>query len=100
MTAPDKAAGSAAATPSIPARLARAFLTRPLIVIFVLSVILASLISPAFLSTRNVFNLLQQSSIDGIIPFGMTFVLLGAGIDLSVGAVGAFGGMAIAIIVT
>ncbi len=100
MTAPDKTVGASATAASIPARLARTLLTRPLIVIFVLSVILASLISPAFLSTRNVFNLLQQSSIDGIIAIGMTFVILGAGIDLSVGAVAAFGGMAVAIIVT
>lgn len=99
MTAPDKAARSSQDTASIPARLARAALTRPLIVIFVLSVILASLISPAFLSTRNVFNLLQQSSIDGIIAIGMTFVILGAGIDLSVGSVAAFGGMIVAILV-
>jgi ribose transport system permease protein len=101
MTAPSKAAGSTAATASsIASRLGRAFLTRPLIVIFVLSVILAAAISPAFLSTRNVFNLLQQSSIDGIIAIGMTFVILGAGIDLSVGAVAAFGGMAVAILVS
>jgi ribose transport system permease protein len=100
MTATGRAAGSTAAAASIPARLARAFVTRPLIVIFVLSVILASLISPAFLSSRNVFNLLQQSSIDGIIAIGMTFVILGAGIDLSVGSVAAFGGMVVAILVT
>jgi ribose transport system permease protein len=100
MTAPGKAVGSTAATASIPSRLARAFLTRPLIVIFLVSVVLASLISPAFLSTRNVFNLLQQSSIDGIIAIGMTFVILGAGIDLSVGSVAAFGGMIVAILVT
>jgi ribose/xylose/arabinose/galactoside ABC-type transport system permease subunit len=100
MTATGGAAGSTAAAASTPARLARGFLARPLIVIFVLSVILASLISPAFLSTRNVFNLLQQSSIDGIIAIGMTFVILGAGIDLSVGSVAAFGGMVVAILVT
>jgi ribose transport system permease protein len=100
MTASGRAAGSTAAVASIPARLARAFLTRPLIVIFVLSIILASLISPAFLSTRNVFNLLQQSAISGIIAIGMTFVILGAGIDLSVGSVAAFGGMVVAILVT
>jgi ribose transport system permease protein len=78
----------------------RAFFSRPLLVIFVASVILASLISPAFLSSRNVFNLLQQSSTDGIIAIGMTFVILGAGIDLSVGSVAAFGGMIVAILVT
>lgn len=100
MTASGKAAGSTAATASIPSRLVRAFLTRPLIVIFIVSVILASLISPVFLSSRNVFNLLQQSSIDGIIAIGMTFVILGAGIDLSVGSVAAFGGMIVAILVT
>jgi ribose transport system permease protein len=100
MTAPGKAAGLPGAVVSIPARLVRAFLTRPLIVIFVLSIILASLISPVFLSTRNIFNLLQQSSIEGIIAIGMTFVILGAGIDLSVGSVAAFGGMVVAILVT
>lgn len=100
MTAPGKAAGSTAARATIPSRLTRAFLTRPLIVIFIVSVILASLISPVFLSSRNVFNLLQQSSIDGIIAIGMTFVILGAGIDLSVGSVAAFGGMIVAILVT
>jgi ribose transport system permease protein len=99
MTASKNAAKSTTAVASIPARLARAALTRPLIVIFVLSVILASVISPAFLSSRNVFNLLQQSSIDGIIAIGMTFVILGAGIDLSVGSVAAFGGMVVAILV-
>lgn len=99
MTATGGAAGSTAAVASIPVRLVRAFLARPLIVIFVLSIILASFISPAFLSTRNVFNLLQQSAISGIIAIGMTFVILGAGIDLSVGSVAAFGGMVVAILV-
>jgi ribose transport system permease protein len=74
------------------------FLGRPLVVIFVLSIVIASLISPAFLSTRNVFNLLQQSSIIGVIAIGMTFVILAAGIDLSVGSVAAFGGMIVAIL--
>lgn len=73
-------------------------ITHPLIVIFILSVVIASLISPAFLSTRNVFNLLQQSSIIGVISIGMTFVILAAGIDLSVGSVAALGGMIVAIL--
>ncbi len=100
MTAIDRPTEPARAATSIPARIARAFFTRPLVVIFVASVILASLISPAFLSSRNIFNLLQQSSTDGIIAIGMTFVILGAGIDLSVGSVAAFGGMIVAILVT
>ena len=100
MTATDRPTEPTRATTSMPVRMVRAFFTRPLLVIFVASVILASLISPAFLSSRNVFNLLQQSSTDGIIAIGMTFVILGAGIDLSVGSVAAFGGMIVAILVT
>lgn len=100
MNASAKAEGFTATAAAVSAKAARAFLTRPLIVIFVLSIILASLISPVFLSTRNIFNLLQQSSIEGVIAIGMTFVILGAGIDLSVGSVAAFGGMAVAILVT
>ena len=54
-----------------------------LVVLFVFS----SLVSDAFLSARNLLNVLRQSSINGIIAVGMTFVILTAGIDLSVGAV-------------
>jgi ribose transport system permease protein len=73
-------------------------LSRPLIVIFILSIVIASFISPAFLSTRNIFNLLQQSSIIGVISIGMTFVILAAGIDLSVGSVAALSGMIVAVL--
>lgn len=99
MTGLTQAAGTATAG-ELTRRILRPFFSRPLLVIFVLSIVLASMISPAFLSVRNVFNLLQQSSINGIIAIGMTFVILGAGIDLSVGSVAAFGGMVVAILVT
>ena len=45
-----------------------------------------SLISDVFLSSRNIFNILRQSSIVGIMAIGMTFVLIGGDIDLSVGS--------------
>lgn len=70
-----------------------------LMLVFLLLFVLASSISPAFLTTGNLFNLLQQSSIIGIVSIGMTFVILTAGIDLSVGSVAAFGGMAVAILI-
>ena len=41
----------------------------------------------AFLSERNIFNILTEVSIFGIMAVGMTFVILTAGIDLSVGSV-------------
>ncbi len=52
-----------------------------------------SLISPVFLSTRNVLNILEQLSINAIIAAGMTFVIIAAGIDLSVGSILALGSM-------
>jgi ribose transport system permease protein len=54
-----------------------------LVVLFVL----ASLISPYFLTTTNIFNLLRQISIYGFMSLGMTLVILSGGIDLSVGGV-------------
>lgn len=41
----------------------------------------------AFLSQRNIFNVLTEVSIFGIMAVGMTFVILTAGIDLSVGSI-------------
>lgn len=48
-------------------------------------------LSPTFLTVGNLINILIQSSAVGIVATGMTFVLLTAGIDLSVGSVMLFG---------
>ncbi|HEV2107898.1 MAG TPA: ABC transporter permease [Thermomicrobiales bacterium] len=64
----------------------------PAIFLAVLIVIFATL-EPAFLSERNVLNVLRQISITGIIAVGMTFVILTGGIDLSVGSLAAFTGI-------
>jgi D-xylose transport system permease protein len=50
-------------------------------------VIILSIASPSFLSSRNLTNLIRQVTINGIIAVGMTMVILLAGIDLSVGSV-------------
>jgi inositol transport system permease protein len=50
--------------------------------------------NPRFLSMRNVSNILTEVSIYGIIAVGMTFVILTAGVDLAVGSLLAFAGMA------
>ncbi len=47
-----------------------------------------------FVSLRNITNILAEVSIYGIIAVGMTFVILTAGVDLSVGSLLAFAGMA------
>jgi fructose transport system permease protein len=54
-------------------------------------VIIFSVLQPAFLQPLNLFNVMRQISITGIIAVGMTFVILTAGIDLSVGTVMALG---------
>ncbi len=43
--------------------------------------------SSRFLEPRNLVNILVQASSTGIVAVGMTFVLLTAGVDLSVGAI-------------
>ncbi len=48
---------------------------------------------PRFLSPLNLFNVMRQVSIDGLLAIGMTFVILTAGIDLSVGSLLAFAGL-------
>lgn len=60
---------------------------------FLLIIIVLSFLSPAFLTKRNLLNIVRQTSIHGIMAVGMTFVILTAGIDLSVGSVLAFTGV-------
>ena len=64
----------------------------PLIFLAVLVVIL-SILRPNFLSAFNLFNVMRQISFIGILAVGMTFVILTAGIDLSVGSLLAFSGI-------
>ena len=55
-------------------------------------VTIVTILSPSFLSTKNIFNILRQTSVNGIIAAGMTFVILTGGIDLSVGSILAISG--------
>ncbi len=52
---------------------------------FLLIVAIGTILSPNFMSERNVLNILRQTSMLGVVTVGMTFVILTAGIDLSVG---------------
>ena len=52
-----------------------------------LIVIIISIMSPNFLTLNNLLNVLRQVSINALIAFGMTFVILTGGIDLSVGSI-------------
>jgi len=58
-----------------------------LLVSFLLLCGVLTLLSDRFLTVSNMVNVLRQATINGIIAIGMTYVILTAGIDLSVGAV-------------
>lgn len=58
----------------------------PLLGLIILMVIV-SVLNPSFLEPLNILNLLRQVSINALIAFGMTFVILTGGIDLSVGSI-------------
>lgn len=66
----------------------------------VLLVIATSIVSPSFLNVGNLLNVLRQISVNAIMAIGMTFVVLTAGIDLSVGALLAFTGAVAAFLVS
>jgi ribose transport system permease protein len=53
-------------------------------------------LSPYFFTVTNLMNIAQQTSINAIIAVGMTFVIITAGIDLSVGSIMAFAGVVLA----
>ena len=55
-----------------------------------------SLLTDTFLSVANLTNVARQVSINGILAVGVTFVLLTAGVDLSLGSVVALSGVACA----
>ncbi|RWD18535.1 MAG: ABC transporter permease, partial [Mesorhizobium sp.] len=70
-----------------------AILTALILAIFVLAIV-----EPAFLTPRNMRNLLDQNAGVGIIACGMTFVIIARGFDLSVSATFAVSGIASALV--
>lgn len=69
----------------------------PLIFLVALMVVF-TIMKPSFIDPINLFNILRQISITGLIALGMTFVILTAGIDLSVGSLLALSGMVAAVV--
>lgn len=64
-----------------------------LVMAFAVLVLVLSMLSDRFLTVPNVLNVLRQIAINALIAFGMTAVILGRGIDLSVGSLLAFVGV-------
>ncbi|KFF30501.1 ribose ABC transporter, permease protein RbsC [Bifidobacterium bombi DSM 19703] len=66
-----------------------------LIGLIVLCIVLA-ICAPAFLTGANILNVGIQAATTAILAFGQTFVIVSAGIDLSVGATAAISSMIVA----
>ena len=60
-----------------------------LVILFVI----LSIVSPQFRTMTNVFNILTQSSIYGILALGACFIIISRGIDISCGGLLAMAGV-------
>jgi len=66
---------------------ARSFISRyGIYLAFLILCAVIAVMSPPFLRSGNLLNILRQTSINGIVAVGMTFVIITGGIDLSVGS--------------
>lgn len=72
----------------------------PVIWVLLVMVFLFSITEPTFLTFGNLVNMLRQGSILIILCMGVAFVRISGGIDLSVGGVMTFCGMAVAWLLT
>lgn len=66
-------------------------------VIFIALAIVLTLLKPSFIQPSNLVNILKQASINGILSFGMMFVIIAGGFDMSVGSTVAFTGIVAAL---
>ncbi len=71
----------------------------PLIALLLLAAYL-SIASPYFFTASNLSNVSRQSSITAILAVGQTFVILAAGIDLSIAAIAALSASLAAVLMT
>lgn len=55
--------------------------------VLIIVTIVMSVISNRFFTISNLFNMLRAVSIFGIMAFGLTFVIIGGGLDLSIGSI-------------
>ncbi|MFN8460077.1 MAG: ABC transporter permease [Anaerolineae bacterium] len=67
-----------------------------IVLAFLVLCVVLSFLSPYFLTTKNLLNVLLQASINLVVAVGMTFVITSGGIDLSVGSIVAVAGMVMA----
>ena len=70
------------------------------VLILILLIVVSTILSDAFFTVTNIFNLMRQLVPMTLATLGMLLVILTGGIDLSVGSVTAMGGMITAIMIS
>jgi ribose/xylose/arabinose/galactoside ABC-type transport system permease subunit len=68
----------------------------PFVFVLVIMAVAFGALAPSFLDSGNLANVLKQASLLGFVALGMCFVLIGGGLDLSVGSVVALSSVLIA----
>ncbi len=61
--------------------------------------IVVGIASPSFFTEYNLISVLRQASINGLLAFGLTVVIISGGIDLSVGSILAVSSMVMALMI-
>lgn len=64
-----------------------------ILVIFIALIVVLTILKSSFIRPDNLVNILKQASINGILAFGMMFVIISGGFDMSVGSTVAFAGV-------
>ena len=67
---------------------------------FIALCVIISFASPAFLTTRNILNLLRQSAVVGVLSAGMTLIIISGNFDISVGYICGCAGAISAVLIT
>ena len=68
-------------------RFARFFFSQAMLFVFIVLFILINIVSDKFLSGQNLFNIIRQTTVMGMMACGMTVVIIGKGVDLSAASI-------------
>jgi ribose/xylose/arabinose/galactoside ABC-type transport system permease subunit len=67
--------------------IAKFFYGQTMLIILIVMIIVMSIVSKDFLSLGNLFNIVRQFTVHGVMACGMTIVIIGKGVDLSAASI-------------
>lgn len=73
--------------PNFGKKLKKLFYDQTILIILIVFVIIISIASPNFLRISNIFNIVRQIAVLGIMACGMSIVVIGKGVDLSAASI-------------